>query len=634
MTPFRVGIIGTGRPWKTAGATGFGMAHLHAAGYEASPDAEIVAAADINPTNLEAFCTQHNVPPRYLSVDEMLAREELNIVSICLWPHLHAPITIKAAEAGVKAIHCEKPMALTYGEAKAMVAACEANNVQLTFNHMRRFGPPFRKAKSLLKEGVIGELERLEAYTSNLYDWGTHWFDMLFYYNDETPVDWVIGQFEPRGSHQIFGALVEGQGLSLYKFRNGVAGLMVTGGRDVFERDVPLRSTGCANRLIGSRGVIEVGVQGMPGDPGPDLRYRNDATGGVWRNVEVEGGMHGEDLHAQAVLDLIDALKTGREPEVSGRRALQTTELIFATYESSRRRGRVDLPLTIEDSPFITMLNRGDITTWPDSYVKANGIDMHYWRTGDGTKPALVLCHGFSDNGLCWTPIARALEGDYDIVMADARGHGLSEAPEAGYTTQDRAADVAGLVKALGLHKPAILGHSMGASTAAEAAATYPDLFGRVLLEDPAWFSEESPRATMTPEERELRLKERKEHIVAQNRLSREALIALCREQSPTWQEAELGNWAISKQQLSPNVVTGWEGRPKSWQEVASAITVPTLLITADVEKGAIVSPEIAEEAVQLNPSIRVVQIEGVGHNIRREACAAYLEAVKAFLAE
>ena len=138
----------------------------------------------------------------------------------------------------------------------------------------------------------------------------------------------------------------------------------------------------------------------------------------------------------------------------------------------------------------------------------------------------------------------------------------------------------------------------------------------------------------MTPEERELRLKERKEHIVAQNRLSREALIALCREQSPTWQEAELGNWAISKQQLSPNVVTGWEGRPKSWQEVASAITVPTLLITADVEKGAIVSPEIAEEAVQLNPSIRVVQIEGVGHNIRREACAAYLEAVKAFLAE
>ena len=62
MPTFKVGIIGTGRPWRQPGATGFGMAHLHAAGYEASPDAEIVAAADINPTNLNAFCEEHDLP--------------------------------------------------------------------------------------------------------------------------------------------------------------------------------------------------------------------------------------------------------------------------------------------------------------------------------------------------------------------------------------------------------------------------------------------------------------------------------------------------------------------------------------------------------------------------------------------
>jgi UDP-N-acetylglucosamine 3-dehydrogenase len=56
------------------------------------------------------------------------------------------------------------------------------------------------------------------------------------------------------------------------------------------------------------------------------------------------------------VLDLVDALKTGREPELSGRRALRTTEVIFATYESSRRRARIDLPLQIDDSPLIDML--------------------------------------------------------------------------------------------------------------------------------------------------------------------------------------------------------------------------------------------------------------------------------------
>ena len=51
---------------------------------------------------------------------------------------------------------------------------------------------------------------------------------MLFFYNDETPVEWVIGQIEARGGQSIFGVVVEGQGLAFFKFRNGVAGLMVT----------------------------------------------------------------------------------------------------------------------------------------------------------------------------------------------------------------------------------------------------------------------------------------------------------------------------------------------------------------------------------------------------------------------
>ncbi len=628
MTTFKVGIIGTGRPRHEAGATGFGMAHAHAEGYKASPDTEIVAAADINPTNLNAFCEAHGVPRGYLSVEEMLANEELDIVSLCLWPHLHAPMTIKVAQAGVQAIHCEKPMAVTFGEAKEMVAVCEAHDVVLTFNHMRRFAPPFQKAKALLKKGAIGTLERLEAYTDNLYDWGTHWFDMLFFYNDETPVEWVIGQIEARGSHPIFGALVEGQGLAFFKYRNGVAGLMVTGRRGLYEAGTPLRSIGCGNRLIGSTGVIEVGVQ-----DGTDLRLRNESTGGAWQAIEVEGGMHGEDLHAQGVLNLIKALKTGREPELSARRALQATEMIFATYESSRRRGRVELPLDIEDSPFLTLLNTGEITTWPDAYVEANGLQLHYWRTGDGSKPPLVLYHGYSDNGLCWTPIARALEADYDIVMLDARGHGLSDAPESGYEISDYATDLSAAVEALRLEKPAVLGHSLGAASAAAAAARYPDRFSKVLLEDPAWWDEEtSSRYTMTAEERQRLVAERKEKILMQKRMSRAALMDLCREQSPTWSEVELGPWAISKQQLSPNVVTGFKHSPPSWREIAATITAPTLLITADTEKGGIVTPELAQTATELNPSIQVVPIEGVGHNIRREDFSRYIRVVRAFL--
>jgi UDP-N-acetylglucosamine 3-dehydrogenase len=358
MARFRVGIIGCGRPRRAEGSTGFGQGHIHAAGYEASPDCELVAAADISQDNLDAFCQRHDVPAGYLDYHEMLETEKLDIVSVCTWPHLHAQMVIDAAKAGVKAIHAEKPMAPTWGESQAMVAACEKRGVQLTLNHQRRFGAPFRRAKELLDDGTIGELARIEAFTSNLYDWGTHWFDMMFMYNDETPVEWVIGQIEARGGRSIFGVQVEGQGISFFRWQNGVYGLMVTGQRELYEHDSAFKDVlSCGNRLIGTEGVIEVGVQ-----DGPQLRIRSTETGYQWQEVEVANRIHGDDHVIAAVLDLVDALKTGREPVLSARKALQATEMIFATYESSRRRGRVDLPLEIEDSPFLSMLEAGDMS--------------------------------------------------------------------------------------------------------------------------------------------------------------------------------------------------------------------------------------------------------------------------------
>ena len=347
MAVYRVGIIGCGRPWKSAGATGFGMSHLHARGYAACPDTQIVALADINLDNARAFQAEHGGDRIYADYRAMLEREHLDIVSISTWPHLHAEMVIAAAEAGVKAIHCEKPMAPTWGEARRMVDVCAARGVQLTFNHQRRFGEPFRKAKGLLKAGAIGRLLRLEASCDNLYDWGTHWFDMLFFYNDETPAEWVIGQIDARGTKPVFGVPVEGQGISHFKFRNGVHGLLVTGYDAGWE---------AANRLVGTDGVIEVGH-----DEQTPLRVWGHGQDG-WQAIPTSEGLHGDECHVRAIRDLVDALKTGREPELSARRALQATELIFATYESSRRRGRVDLPLTIDDSPFLSMLEAGQLS--------------------------------------------------------------------------------------------------------------------------------------------------------------------------------------------------------------------------------------------------------------------------------
>lgn len=109
------------------------------------------------------------------------------------------------------------------------------------------------------------------------------------------------------------------------------------------------------NRLIGTEGVIEVVPRrGVP------LRIRGKGQS-EWQVFDLGVGNDSPEFTKLAVLHLIDALKEGREPELSARKALQATELMFATYESSRRRGRVDLPLDIEDSPLDAMVESGEI---------------------------------------------------------------------------------------------------------------------------------------------------------------------------------------------------------------------------------------------------------------------------------
>ncbi len=339
----RAAIIGCGRPFKSDGSTGFGMSHAHAVALKKA-GVELVAAADISEENARAFQETHGVETTYSDYHEMLASEKFDWVSICTWPHLHADMVVAAAQSGARAVHCEKPMSTTYGDAKRMVAACKESNTQLTFNHQRRFGAPFQKARELVQDGAIGELKRMEARCGDLYDWGTHWIDMMFFFNDQKEVEWVFGQVDLNGARRIFGAPVEGAGLSHFHFENGVDATLITVG-----------NSGQPNhRLIGTKGIIEVGVDGEL-----DLRMMNDQQAG-WQNFE-EKGIHGDNHIDMAIADGVSALHNGTTPLLSGDFALQTTEVIFATYESARRRARINLPLDIDDSPLQDMLDEAGI---------------------------------------------------------------------------------------------------------------------------------------------------------------------------------------------------------------------------------------------------------------------------------
>jgi pimeloyl-ACP methyl ester carboxylesterase len=268
------------------------------------------------------------------------------------------------------------------------------------------------------------------------------------------------------------------------------------------------------------------------------------------------------------------------------------------------------------------------MATWQSRDIEVNGLRLHYTRTG-GDKPPVVLAHGFSDDGLCWTPVAEALEADYDLIMVDARGHGRSDDPEQGYGLADLAADLAGVITALGLRRPAVLGHSMGAATALVLAGTHPELPGAILLEDPPSWWVAAPSEANAEQWARMRA-----WIIALKRKTRGELIAGQRAASPDWSEAELGPWADSKLRFSFNALNRLAADAVDWQATLRRISCPTLLITADPERGAIVTEEGAEALRALVPQARVVHVPGAGHSIRREQFARYIEVVRAFLAE
>ncbi|MCS7223653.1 MAG: Gfo/Idh/MocA family oxidoreductase [Armatimonadetes bacterium] len=139
---FGVGIIGCGV-----------IATAHAAAYKQFPnDCELIAVADVRREPAEKLMRQFSIPHFYSDWKDLLSDDRIDIVSICTPHHLHFPMTVAAAQSG-KHVLCEKPMAITVGEAHEMIQACRNNHVRLSIAS-ERFNPRHR----FIKEQVMPEL--------------------------------------------------------------------------------------------------------------------------------------------------------------------------------------------------------------------------------------------------------------------------------------------------------------------------------------------------------------------------------------------------------------------------------------------------------------------------------------------
>ena len=170
------------------------VSHTWAIGHV--PEIEIVAACDLEPARVERF--RENWGDRwpnarmYSDYREMLRSEELDIVTVTTPEHLHAEPTEAAAESGVRAIFCEKPLATSVADADRMIEACEANGVILSVDYTRRWSPAFHKIRDTIRSGAIGELSLMSASFGGVQAWlfrsGSHLLDAMVFFTGADPV--------------------------------------------------------------------------------------------------------------------------------------------------------------------------------------------------------------------------------------------------------------------------------------------------------------------------------------------------------------------------------------------------------------------------------------------------------------
>jgi predicted dehydrogenase len=303
-TVYRVGIIGCGS-----------ISHLHMIGYLGEPRFKVVALSDPVAEARRDFGDRYGIEKRYADAREMMDEESLDVVSICTWHKLHAPLTIAACARRPKAILCEKPMAVNMGECDEMMIAARRNDVKLAIAHQRRFNPVWTDARNLVAEGAIGDVRHVHCSGSQgLLNDCSHMFDFMRYVMSDPAPEWVLGNIERKTDRYERDIRIEDRSAGIVGFDNGAVGQLL-------QEMHPERRQG--GYLYGTDGMMDVNEQ--------RVLLINSKTGG-WE----ERPSTGEDPSVGQAVELADWIegKSEHRGEASNGRA--AVEIIMGIYESSR----------------------------------------------------------------------------------------------------------------------------------------------------------------------------------------------------------------------------------------------------------------------------------------------------------
>jgi pimeloyl-ACP methyl ester carboxylesterase len=235
-------------------------------------------------------------------------------------------------------------------------------------------------------------------------------------------------------------------------------------------------------------------------------------------------------------------------------------------------------------------------------------------------RPDLVALHGFGDSGRCWQPFLQRVGLDSARVHTpDLLAHGGRPMPRGvPFGHEALVADARDMVAQVAASSAApvvLLGHSLGASTAAGVAAASPHLVSLLVLEDPPWQTPLSPE----PDARASRDPSYRDWLEGLRGTDHEGRLAWVTERHPSWPQAEYDPWAESKAQVDLALFAAeqhWLQR--GWPAVARGVRCPTLLLVGDPGRDSACEAAVAAELASW-PGWLVLTVSGAGHNVRRD---------------
>lgn len=337
----RVGIVGAGI---------WGLVHVDTV--RAYHGARVVAVCDRDLSRAKEAAARAASATTYQDHQEMLAREELDVVHVVTPEHAHHDPVVHAAEQGLHVL-CEKPMAPTAEECERMLAAAEESGVTLMVDFHSRWNPPYAILKQRLDAGELGrpiyghvkhadskvvprEMIAWADRTSILWFVGCHCIDLL---------RWLLGEEVVRVDGRALSGVLRSEGvdvddayLTLLEFESGATFVMEN------SWCLPDEETHFLDprlQIVGTDGSAYVSV------------VKNDAIqlftamhGAETPDVLVAPEVHGvlKGYATESIVHFLDCVRDGRQPMVDGVDGLQATRVIEAIYRSIGEGHRVELP--------------------------------------------------------------------------------------------------------------------------------------------------------------------------------------------------------------------------------------------------------------------------------------------------